>query len=253
MTGHSVAKMGFRNFLFKSAVALSFAVLLILSQGYRFGTHTTVSFVPVIESILGQNQLANDFNILTHRYYHPNFNALCVLFVRPFGLPVTFFAGYFLCAVFLGGAVYRLAVLLGGFQASSAFGDGFFAGVGQPRSRDQLAVARKNIHIELHRMAGGSYGLVLLFAKTTVARGLVAWTGRRFSFSIGAGGFCGHRRGVVGLRQTRLELALIGRRSLVWLIFYGFVLPTSAGHGAVALGPGFYRAGRIPDAASFCF
>jgi hypothetical protein len=56
---------------------------------------------------LGLNQLSEDFNILSHKYYHINFTYLLVFLARFFDLSTTSFVGYCLTTI-----LYYFAILL---------------------------------------------------------------------------------------------------------------------------------------------
>ncbi len=101
----------------KAAVAfqaLAFSFVFVLVRGYEFGVRTQLSFLPVIENKMGVIGLGNDFNLLTHRFYHINFSIVSAFFSNFLGLPLFFFLGYLFTAVlFYLGIDKMIRVLFG--------------------------------------------------------------------------------------------------------------------------------------------
>ncbi len=93
------------------AAALIFTALFLLVNGYRFGIGGgNVAFLPVLEALQGQGvDLPSDFNLLAYKYYHFNFDLLCLAFSTIMPLTTLFLAGYLLCGALFYLSITRLA------------------------------------------------------------------------------------------------------------------------------------------------
>ena len=79
---------GTSPFLRRAVEAILFVISFFVIQGYEFGDGNQHVFLPVILSKLKAPQLAGDFGVTTHLFYHANFNALLTLMAHVIPLPL---------------------------------------------------------------------------------------------------------------------------------------------------------------------
>lgn len=93
--------------------ALVFAAVFVLVRGYVFGVGNHVTFLPVIEALLGETALSEDFYVSRLIHYHTNFIYACVILSKWLGMPATFFLGYVMTSLlfFSASALYRVPCL----------------------------------------------------------------------------------------------------------------------------------------------